>query len=172
MRRIVLAGWALLAVQSALGVPPPRVLPGLVAAKLQDASRRPAADSLGEGLSVVSEIRTGGWVTLSISPGQDPFQAAAALKTKPGVAQAEPVFLRRASAVPDDTLYATNQWNLSQAVKGQSFGVEDLGLASHIKLVTHGRKAPTLATVVEPVEEVIAAPVAAAEPAKGKKGKK
>lgn len=62
--------------------------------------------------------------------------------------------------------------DLSKAVKGQSFGVEDLGLAAHIKVVTHGRKAPTLATVVEPVEEVIAAPVAAAEPAKGKKGKK
>jgi large subunit ribosomal protein L25 len=62
--------------------------------------------------------------------------------------------------------------DLSKAVKGQSFGVEDLGLADHIKVLTHGRKAPTLATVVEPVEEVIAAPVAAAEPAKGKKGKK
>ncbi|MBH1985820.1 MAG: 50S ribosomal protein L25/general stress protein Ctc [Burkholderiales bacterium] len=61
--------------------------------------------------------------------------------------------------------------DLSQAVKGQSFTVEDLGLAAHIKVVTHGRKAPTLATVVEPVEEVIAAPVAAAEPAKGKKKK-
>ncbi|HEX5356574.1 MAG TPA: 50S ribosomal protein L25/general stress protein Ctc [Aquabacterium sp.] len=62
--------------------------------------------------------------------------------------------------------------DLSKAVKGQAFGVEDLGLAAHIKVLTHGRKAPTLATVVEPVEEVIAAPVAAAEPAKGKKGKK
>ena len=61
--------------------------------------------------------------------------------------------------------------DLSQAVKGQSFGVDDLGLAAHIKVVTHGRKTPTLATVVEPVEEVIAAPVAAAEPAKGKKKK-
>jgi len=61
--------------------------------------------------------------------------------------------------------------DLSQAVKGQSFTVEDLGLAAHIRVVTHGRKAPTLATVVEPVEEVIAAPVAAAEPAKGKKKK-
>jgi large subunit ribosomal protein L25 len=61
--------------------------------------------------------------------------------------------------------------DLSNAVKGKSYHVEDLGLASHIKLVTHGRKAPILATVVEPVEEVIAAPVAAAEPAKGKKKK-
>ncbi len=61
--------------------------------------------------------------------------------------------------------------DLSNAVKGKSYQVEDLGLASHIKLVTHGRKAPVLATVVEPVEEVIAAPVAAAEPAKGKKKK-
>ena len=63
--------------------------------------------------------------------------------------------------------------DLSQAVKGQTIHVEDLKLASHIKVLTHGRKSPTIATVVEPVEEVIAAPVAAAEPAKGKgKGKK
>ncbi|MEY2842939.1 MAG: hypothetical protein RI920_976 [Pseudomonadota bacterium] len=61
--------------------------------------------------------------------------------------------------------------DLSGAVKGKSYQVEDLGLAAHIKVVTHGRKTPTLATVVEPVEEVIAAPVAAAEPAKGKKKK-
>jgi len=61
--------------------------------------------------------------------------------------------------------------DLSQAVKGQTFHVDDLKLASHIKVLTHGRKAPTIATVVEPVEEVIAAPVAAAEPAKGKKKK-
>ncbi|MEY4763775.1 MAG: hypothetical protein RI907_448 [Pseudomonadota bacterium] len=62
--------------------------------------------------------------------------------------------------------------DLGQVVKGQTIHVEDLNLASHIKVLTHGRKAPTIATVVEPVEEVIAAPVAAAEPAKGKKGKK
>ena len=62
--------------------------------------------------------------------------------------------------------------DLSQAVKGQTFHVEDLKLASHIKVLTHGRKSPTIATVVEPVEEVIAAPVAAAEPAKGKGKKK
>ena len=62
--------------------------------------------------------------------------------------------------------------DLSNVVKGQSIHVEDLKLAAHIKVVTHGRKSPTIATVVEPVEEVIAAPVAAAEPAKGKKGKK
>jgi large subunit ribosomal protein L25 len=62
--------------------------------------------------------------------------------------------------------------DLSNVVKGQSIHVEDLKLAAHIKVVTHGRKSPTLATVVAPVEEVIAAPVAAAEPAKGKKGKK
>jgi large subunit ribosomal protein L25 len=61
--------------------------------------------------------------------------------------------------------------DLSKVVKGQSIHVEDLNLASHIKVLTHGRKAPTIATVVEPVEEVIAAPVAAAEPAKGKKKK-
>lgn len=63
--------------------------------------------------------------------------------------------------------------DLSTAVKGQTIHVEDIKLDSHIKVLTHGRKNPTIATVVEPVEEVIAAPVAAAEPAKGKgKGKK
>ncbi|AWI53866.1 50S ribosomal protein L25 [Aquabacterium olei] len=62
--------------------------------------------------------------------------------------------------------------DLSNVVKGQSIHVEDLTLDSHIKVITHGRKNPVIATVVEPVaEEIVAAPVAA-EPAKGKKGKK
>jgi large subunit ribosomal protein L25 len=60
--------------------------------------------------------------------------------------------------------------DLANAVKGQTINVEDLNLASHIKVLTHGRKAPTIATVVEPVEEVIvAAPVA--DTTKGKKKK-
>ncbi|WP_294635908.1 50S ribosomal protein L25/general stress protein Ctc [uncultured Aquabacterium sp.] len=62
--------------------------------------------------------------------------------------------------------------DLANVVKGQSIHVEDLTLDSHIKVITHGRKNPVVATVVEPVaEEIVAAPVAA-EPAKGKKGKK
>jgi large subunit ribosomal protein L25 len=61
--------------------------------------------------------------------------------------------------------------DLSKVVKGQTLHVEDLNLDSHMKVLTHGRKAPTIATVVEPVEEVIAAPVVVAEPAKGKKKK-
>jgi large subunit ribosomal protein L25 len=61
--------------------------------------------------------------------------------------------------------------DLSTVVKGQTLHVNDLVLDSHIKVLTHGRKNPVIATVVEPVEEVIAAPVAAAEPAKGKKKK-
>ena len=61
--------------------------------------------------------------------------------------------------------------DLGQAVKGQTFHVEDLKLASHIKVLTHGRKNPAVATVVEPAaEEIVVAPVAA-EPAKGKKKK-
>jgi len=60
--------------------------------------------------------------------------------------------------------------DLANVVKGQIINVEDLNLASHIKVLTHGRKAPTIATVVEPVEEVIvAAPVA--DTTKGKKKK-
>ena len=62
--------------------------------------------------------------------------------------------------------------DLSQAVKGQSIHVDDLVLDKHIKVLTHGRKNPTVATVVEPVEEVIVAATTTAEPAKGKKGKK
>jgi large subunit ribosomal protein L25 len=58
--------------------------------------------------------------------------------------------------------------------KGQSLHVNDLKLDAGVKVLTHGRKNPVIATVVEPVaEEVIIAPVVAAEPAKGKgKGKK
>jgi large subunit ribosomal protein L25 len=62
--------------------------------------------------------------------------------------------------------------DLANVVKGQTLHVDDLQLGANIKVLTHGRKNPAVATVVEPVEEVIAAPVAAAEPAKGKKGKK
>ncbi|MEK8085294.1 50S ribosomal protein L25/general stress protein Ctc [Aquabacterium sp. A3] len=62
--------------------------------------------------------------------------------------------------------------DLSTAVKGQTIHVEDLKLDKHIKVLTHGRKNPTIATVVEPVEEVIVAATTTAEPAKGKKGKK
>ena len=62
--------------------------------------------------------------------------------------------------------------DLSTAVKGQTIHVEDLKLDKHVKVLTHGRKNPTIATVVEPVEEVIVAATTTAEPAKGKKGKK
>jgi large subunit ribosomal protein L25 len=61
--------------------------------------------------------------------------------------------------------------DLANAVKGQIINVEDLNLASHIKVLTHGRKAPTIATVVEPVEEVIVAAPVAADTGKGKKKK-
>ncbi len=61
--------------------------------------------------------------------------------------------------------------DLANAVKGQTINVEDLNLASHIKVLTHGRKAPTIATVVEPVEEVIVAAPVVADTGKGKKKK-
>jgi large subunit ribosomal protein L25 len=62
--------------------------------------------------------------------------------------------------------------DLGTLTKGQSLHVDDLKLAAGQKVLTHGRKNPVIATVVEPVaEEIIAAPVAV-EPAKGKKGKK
>ena len=62
--------------------------------------------------------------------------------------------------------------DLSHVVKGQSIHVDDLKLDAGVKVLTHGRKNPIIASVVEPVvEEIIAAPVAA-EPAKGKGKKK
>jgi large subunit ribosomal protein L25 len=62
--------------------------------------------------------------------------------------------------------------DLGALTKGQSLHVDDLKLAAGQKVLTHGRKNPVIATVVEPVTEEIIAPVVAAEPAKGKKGKK
>jgi len=62
--------------------------------------------------------------------------------------------------------------DLGSLTKGQSLHVDDLKLAAGQKVLTHGRKNPVIATVVEPVTEEIIAPVVAAEPAKGKKGKK
>lgn len=60
--------------------------------------------------------------------------------------------------------------DLGEAVKGQSIHANDLKMPAGVKIVTHGKPNPTIATIVEPVEEVIAAPVASA--ADDKKGKK
>lgn len=62
--------------------------------------------------------------------------------------------------------------DLGAAVKGQSIHASDIQLPPGVKIVTHGKPNPTIATMVEPVEEVIAAPVAVADDKKGKKGKK
>jgi len=59
--------------------------------------------------------------------------------------------------------------DLANVVKGQSIHASDLQLAAGVKIVTHGRPNPTIATVVEPVEEVLAAPVAVADDKKKKK---
>jgi large subunit ribosomal protein L25 len=50
--------------------------------------------------------------------------------------------------------------------KGQSLHVNDLKLDAGIKVLLHGRKNPVIATVVAQVEEVVAAPVVVAAPAK------
>ena len=60
--------------------------------------------------------------------------------------------------------------DLGNAVTGQSIHANDLVLPAGVKIVTHGKPNPTVATIVAPVEEVIAAPVASA--ATDKKGKK
>jgi large subunit ribosomal protein L25 len=63
--------------------------------------------------------------------------------------------------------------DLGGLAKGQSLHVNDLKLDEGVKVLTHGRKNPTIATVVEKEEEkpiVAAAPAPA--PEKGKKGKK
>ncbi len=61
--------------------------------------------------------------------------------------------------------------DLSAATTGQSIHANDLQLPAGVKLVTHGKPNPTIATVVAPVEEVIAAPVATTDDKKGKKKK-
>jgi large subunit ribosomal protein L25 len=60
---------------------------------------------------------------------------------------------------------------LGAVVKGATIHTGDIVLAKGIKLVMHGRKNLTVATVVEPVTEVIVAPVAVVEDKKGKKKK-
>lgn len=65
--------------------------------------------------------------------------------------------------------------DLGNLNKGQSLHVNDITLPKGVKVVTHGRPNPVVATVVAPVEEVIveAAPAPAADAGKGKgKGKK
>ena len=62
--------------------------------------------------------------------------------------------------------------DLGNAVKGQSIHTDDLVLPAGAKLVIHGKPNPGVASMVEPKEEIIAAPVAAAGDKKGKKGKK
>lgn len=61
--------------------------------------------------------------------------------------------------------------DLGEVTKGATVHTGDIKLAKGVKLVTHGRKNITVATVVEPVEEVVAAPVAAAPADDKKKGK-
>ncbi len=60
--------------------------------------------------------------------------------------------------------------DLSNVTKGASVHTGDIKLDKGVKIVTHGRTNITVASVVEPVEEVVAAPVAAA-PADDKKAK-
>jgi large subunit ribosomal protein L25 len=64
--------------------------------------------------------------------------------------------------------------DLSQATKGSSIHVSHVKLPAGVKVVTHGRGDLTIASMVAPVEELVAAaPVAAAVDPKAKgKGKK
>jgi len=63
--------------------------------------------------------------------------------------------------------------DLSKLESGKSLHLDDIQLPKGVKAVTHGKPNPVLVSVTLPVEEEIAAPVAAAAeaPAKGK-GKK
>ena len=63
--------------------------------------------------------------------------------------------------------------DLSTLESGKSLHLDDITLPKGVKAVTHGKPNPVLVSVVLPVEEVIAAPVAApAADAKKGKGKK
>lgn len=61
--------------------------------------------------------------------------------------------------------------NLANLTKGHSVHVNDIALPKGVKVVTHGKPNPVIATPVEPkVEEIVVA--AAPAPAKGKDAKK
>jgi len=64
--------------------------------------------------------------------------------------------------------------DLSGLTKGHSLHVNDIKLAAGIKVVTHGKPNPVIATPVDPVAEevIVVAAAPAAEPAKGKGKKK
>jgi large subunit ribosomal protein L25 len=63
--------------------------------------------------------------------------------------------------------------DLSGLTKGHSVHVNDLKLPAGVKVVTHGKPNPVVATPVEPkVEEVVVAAAAPAAPAKGGKDAK
>ncbi|PND38053.1 50S ribosomal protein L25 [Paucibacter aquatile] len=63
--------------------------------------------------------------------------------------------------------------DLSGLTKGHSVHVNDLKIPAGIKVVTHGKPNPVVATPVEPVVEVVVAAAAPADDGKGKKkGKK
>jgi len=63
--------------------------------------------------------------------------------------------------------------DLSGLTKGHSLHVNDVKLPEGIKVVTHGKPNPVIATPVEPkTEEVIVAAAPVADDKKGKKGKK
>lgn len=63
--------------------------------------------------------------------------------------------------------------DLSGLTKGHSLHVNDIKLPAGVKVVTHGKPNPVIATPVEPkAEEIVVAAAPAADDKKGKKGKK
>ena len=62
--------------------------------------------------------------------------------------------------------------DLGKMTKGTSLHIKDLVLPASIKAVTHGRPNQTVASMVEPEPEVVAAPVAKVDDKKKGKGKK
>ncbi|MDR7333674.1 50S ribosomal protein L25/general stress protein Ctc [Roseateles asaccharophilus] len=63
--------------------------------------------------------------------------------------------------------------DLSGLTKGHSLHVNDIKIPAGIRVVTHGKPNPVIATPVEPkVEEIVVAAAPAADDKKGKKGKK
>jgi large subunit ribosomal protein L25 len=62
--------------------------------------------------------------------------------------------------------------NLSGLTKGHSVHVNDITLPAGVKVVTHGKPNPVIATPVEPKAEEVIVAAAAPAPAKGKDAKK
>jgi serine protease len=89
-------------------------VPGEVLVKYKSTVSSPVKQNINAQLHarVIRENRLSGISVVKVPMGGDVKQLAAAYRKRAEVALAEPNYIRQASFVPDDPLFATRQWNL------------------------------------------------------------